>query len=361
MMPLLHAHTDTVTDMEFSPFHDGLLATASQDCLVKVWHIPEKGLETSLTNPECTFSHKQRRVERVGYHPTADCLLYSTSAGCINLWDLTEQKEIFSNNEHPEVIQAISWKQDGTVFGTTCKDKMVRIVDPRAATPIVQVADSHQSIKDSRIVWLGSQNRILTTGFDAARLRQVIIRDLRNLSAPEKTLELDCSTGILMPLFDPDTNMLFLAGKGDTTIGYLEVTDKDPYLIEGIRHSGEQTKGACLVPKRALRVMEGEVNRVMQLTSNSVIPIMYQVPRKTYRDFHADLYPDTVGYRSELSPNQWINGINKAVPKISLDPAKRELGEQPIVVSFTFLLNFFLSYYSYHPLLNRLPLLSRTP
>lgn len=343
-MPLLHAHTDTVTDLEFSPFHDGLLATGSQDCLVKIWHIPEKGLETSLTNPECTFSHKQRRVERVGFHPTADCLMYSTSAGNINLWDLTEQKELYSNNEHPEVIQALSWKLDGTVLATTCKDKMIRVVDPRAQQAISMMADSHQSIKDSRVVWLGNQNRILTTGFDSARLRQVLIRDLRNFNTPEKTLELDCSTGILMPLYDPDTNMLFLAGKGDTTIGYMEVTDKDPYLIEGIRHSGEQTKGACLVPKRALRVMEGEVNRVMQLTSNSVIPIMYQVPRKTYRDFHADLYPETVGYKTELIPSQWMYGVNKAVPKMSLDPAKRELGDQPIVVSS--LLNFFL-YISY--------------
>lgn len=83
-----------------------------------------------------------------------------------------------------------------------------------------------------------------------------------------------------MPLFDPDTNMLFLAGKGDTTIMYMEVTDKDPYLVEGIRHSGEQTKGVCLVPKRALNVMQAEVNRLLQLTSNMVIPIMYQVPRK---------------------------------------------------------------------------------
>lgn len=40
-MPLLHAHADTVTDMDFSPFHDGLLATGSQDCLVShnVFHI----------------------------------------------------------------------------------------------------------------------------------------------------------------------------------------------------------------------------------------------------------------------------------------------------------------------------------
>lgn len=39
-MPLLHGHTDTVTDLHFSPFHDGLLATGSQDCLVCVrFHI----------------------------------------------------------------------------------------------------------------------------------------------------------------------------------------------------------------------------------------------------------------------------------------------------------------------------------
>ncbi|XP_075159287.1 coronin isoform X4 [Haematobia irritans] len=331
-MPLLHAHSDTVTDLGFSPFHDGLLATASQDCTVKIWHIPEKGLETSLTDPECVFSHKQRRVETVGFHPTADGLLHSTSAGCVTLFDLTTQKELYSNNEHPEVIQSASWRQDGTVIATSCKDKYVRILDCRVnGSPIQMSAESHQSIKDSRIVWLGNQSRILTTGFDAARLRQVIIRDIRNFSVPEKTLELDCSTGILMPLYDPDTNMLFLAGKGDTTINYLEVTDKDPYLIEGLRHTGEQTKGACLIPKRALKVMEGEVNRVLQLTSNMVIPIMYQVPRKTYRDFHSDLYPDTASCRTDLTAAEWMNGSNMPIPKMSLDPAKRDLGDIPVV------------------------------
>lgn len=195
-------------------------------------------MEQSLTTPECQFSHKQRRVETVGFHPTADYLLHSTAAGSVNLWDLTAQKEVFGSNEHPDVIQSLSWKLDGTLLTTSCKDKVVRIIDPRSNVPITMAADSHQSIKDSRVVWLGDQTRILSTGFDAARLRQIIIRDLRNFNAPEKTLELDCSTGVLMPLYDPDTNMLFLAGKGDTTIAYMEVTDKDPYLIEGLRHNG---------------------------------------------------------------------------------------------------------------------------
>ncbi|XP_058794013.1 coronin-7 isoform X4 [Phymastichus coffea] len=329
-MPLLHAHADTVTDIDFSPFHDGLLATGSQDCLVKIWHIPEAGLEESLCNPECTFSHRQRRVEVVHWHPTAEHLLTTVSYTNLSLWDVLAQKELFSNNDHKEVIQSTSWKYDGTLLATSCKDKQVRIIDPRAARNIVQAASSHQSIKDSRIVWLGNSDKVLTTGFDAARLRQVYIRDVRMLSDPIKTLELDCSTGILMPLYDPDTNMLFLAGKGDTTILYMEVTDKDPYLVEGIRHSGEQTKGVCLVPKRALNVMQAEVNRVLQLTSSMVIPIMYQVPRKTYRDFHADIYPETAGCVAQNTAVAWIQGHNLGVPKISLDPAKRTKGEEPI-------------------------------
>ncbi|KAG5317110.1 CORO7 protein, partial [Acromyrmex heyeri] len=330
-MPLLHAHADTVTDMDFSPFHDGLLATGSQDCLVKLWHIPESGLEESLCNPECTFSHRQRRVEAVCWHPSAEHLLTTASFTNLSLWDVLSQQELFSNSDHTEVIQSVSWKEDGTVLATSCKDKQLRLIDPRASTCIVNSCSSHQSIKDSRTVWLNN-DRILTTGFDAARLRQVYIRDLRHLNEPMKILELDCSTGILMPLFDPDTNMLFLAGKGDTTIIYMEVTERDPYLVEGIRHSGEQTKGVCLVPKRALNVMQAEVNRLLQLTSNMVIPIMYQVPRKTYRDFHADIYPDTSGPVAQNNATSWLKGHNAPVPKISLDPVKRNKGQEPITV-----------------------------
>ncbi|XP_071452405.1 coronin-7 isoform X1 [Hetaerina americana] len=321
-MPLVHAHTDTVTDMGFSPFHDGLLATGSQDCLVKIWHIPKDGLTESITTPECTFSHRQRRVETVLFHPTAENLLTSTSFTTLTLWDILTEKEMYSNSEHSEVIQAVGWKSDGSLLATSCKDKQVRVLDPRGGC-FTHVANSHQSIKDSRVVWLGSSNRILTTGFDANRLRQVYIRDLRNFEETEKALVLDSSTGILIPLFDPDTNMLFLAGKGDTTIAYMEVMDREPFLAEGIRHSGEQTKGACLAPKRALKVMEGEVNRVLQLTSTAVIPITYQVPRKSYRDFHADLFPDTAGCKTQLTAEQWMEGSNLPIPKISLDPSKR--------------------------------------
>ena len=49
-------------------------------------------------------------------------------------------------------------------------------------------------------------------------------------------------------------------GKGDRAIQFVEVTERDPWFVEGLRYTGEQIKGACLVPKRAMDVMQCEVS-----------------------------------------------------------------------------------------------------
>lgn len=97
--------------------------------------------------------------------------------------------------------------------------------------------------------------------------------------------------------------------------------------------------------------MEGEANRVLQLTANAVVPISYIVPRKvfhfhskgfpiiliilsrkinehfrfvyqtqSYREFHADLFPETAGSEAPIYASQWMTGTNASVDKILLDP-----------------------------------------
>ena len=78
----------------------------------------------------------------------------------------------------------------------------------------MQETASHAGMKDSKVVWVG-EGRVLTSGFGADRARELIIRDVRNIASPQKVLSLDVSSGILVPLHDPDTNMVFLCGKGD--------------------------------------------------------------------------------------------------------------------------------------------------
>merc|ERR1719150_162768 len=117
--------------------------------------------------------------------------------------------------------------------------------------------------------------------------------------------------------------MVFLSGKGDRYIQFVEIADKDPWFVEGLRYTGEQIKGACLVPKRALNVMTGEVNRVLQLANTSIIPITWQVPRKSYREYHGDIYPDTASPEPVLGPQDWLQGATTRPAKYSLNPACR--------------------------------------
>ena len=45
---------------------------------------------------------------------------------------------------------------------------------------------------------------------------------------------------------------------------------------------------------------------------------------QTYREYHADIYPETNGYYAAMGPEDWwTSKSNKAVPKINLDPKKR--------------------------------------
>jgi coronin-7 len=55
------------------------------------------------------------------------------------------------------------------------------------------------------------------------------------------------------------TTVLDFAGKGDRAIQFVEVTEREPWFVEGLRYTGEQIKGSCLVPKRAMDVMQCEV------------------------------------------------------------------------------------------------------
>lgn len=41
---MLTGHQGQITDLDFSPFHDNILATSSADSTLKLWVLPEGGL-----------------------------------------------------------------------------------------------------------------------------------------------------------------------------------------------------------------------------------------------------------------------------------------------------------------------------
>lgn len=154
------------------------------------------------------------KVGHVQFHPVASNVLASASTDLsIKLWDIEKGQEKQELIGHTEIIQSMSWNYNGSLLATTCRDKRLRIFDVRS-NQVVQEGPGHQGIKGSRVVWLGESNRLATTGFSKMSDRQLNLWNSDDLSKPMKSEFIDTSSGVIMPFYDNDNSILYLAGKG---------------------------------------------------------------------------------------------------------------------------------------------------
>lgn len=70
-----------------------------------------------------------------------------------------------------------------------------------------------------------------------------------------------------------------VAGKGDGNIRYYEYESDNLYALDEHKSSDPQ-RGMCFVPRRAVNTSECEIARAYKLTTNSIEPIAFIVPRK---------------------------------------------------------------------------------
>uniref|UniRef100_A0ABM5EZT7 Coronin n=1 Tax=Pogona vitticeps TaxID=103695 RepID=A0ABM5EZT7_9SAUR len=320
----LPCHSDAVTDFDFSPFDEQILATASADECVKVWRLSHPGQDLS-SSPHITLGPEGSRLDLVLFHPTADGLLASGALRKVKIWDVGQQQSLADLEQHEDQVQSLAWKPDGSLLGTSCKDKKVRIFDPRAKPTACQSVLAHANSKDSRLAWVDANGCLLSVGFNQVREREVRLWDTRKFSSSLASLTLDASPRALIPLFDPSTGLLVLAGKGENVLFCYEVVMAGQPALMEVNQCLLETKslGVAPVPKLALDVMACEVMRLLQLTEGSIVPVSYVVPRKSTQEFQKDLFPDCPGNTPAASAQAWWAGGHPQVEKVSLHPAGR--------------------------------------
>jgi len=308
-MPLVTGHKNPVLDIDFNPFNDDLIASASEDCYVKIWGIPEGGLKENLNTPLQTLSGHKRKVGTVQFNPVANNVLSSSSTDySVKVWDIEKGNAMFSiDAQHTDIIHSCDWNFNGSLMVTSCKDKKVRIVDPRQNT-IASEVEGHQGIKGSRACWLGNKEKIFSCGFTKTSEREILLLDPREMSKPLHRASVDSASGLLMPFYDNDTSVLFLAGKGDGNIRYYEVVDEAPYIhyLTEFKASSSQ-RGMCFVPKRIVDVGICEIARMLKVGVKTVEPISFTVPRKS-DIFQDDIYPDCFSGEAALTSEEWSKG-----------------------------------------------------
>ncbi|XP_059932984.1 coronin-2A [Gadus macrocephalus] len=341
--PRVCGHRARVLDVKWSPFNDHQVASCSEDCTVKIWDVPVCGVRQNLTQARKTLIGHSRRVGLIEWHPTAkDLLLSSAYDYKVCLWDVSQGgpvlrcpvRVVVSPLGQPRPAEMLllcaCFSPDGSRLALTSKDRRLRLLDPRTGA-VLQV--SSPSYRVCKVVYLGALKMLLTTGFSCWNQRQITLWDPRDLSEPLYEEELDGTGGVLFPFFDPDTNMLYLAGKGDCNIRYYEVSSEKPFVVflNQFRSQLPQ-KGLGVMPKRGLDVRSGELFRFYRLISakHLVEPVSMLVERARKPGvFQEDLYPLTAGNSASMTAQQWLSGLNRGPMLMSLRPGTRLANPYP--------------------------------
>ncbi|KAH8076285.1 hypothetical protein JL721_278 [Aureococcus anophagefferens] len=281
--PVLAGHKGAALDFDFHPFNEQLLASCSDDSTVKLWGIPPGGLTETLTEPLVDLRGHGRKVTLLRFHPTASNVLASVSADMLcKVWDVEKQGEVASTDAHTSLIQDVQWNADGSLLGTSlctsCKDKVVRLFDPRGSAVATELRAAHEGSKSVKLAFL--QDGLLAT-----------------------------AAGVLLPFFDPDTKMLYLCGKGDGNIRYYEINKaaKTPCFALSEHRSTAAGKGYCFLPKRCLDVMSCETARCLKLTSQNGNGV-------------DDIFPDCYAGLPSCDADAWLAGANEPPKLRPLNP-----------------------------------------
>ena len=166
-----------------------------------------------------------------------------------------------SSNTCALSCRSVAFNYEGSKLVTTCKDKKIRVIDPRSGA-IVQQGAGHEGMKPQRAIFT-RDGRILSTGFTKRSERMYALRDEEALDEPIIQEELDTSNGVLMPFYDADTGLLYLVGKGDCSIRYYEVNDDAPFVHYINTHTAQEPqRGIGFMPKLGLHINENEIDRL---------------------------------------------------------------------------------------------------
>jgi coronin-1B/1C/6 len=310
-VPLVSGHKAIVLDIQWSPFNDNEIASASEDCTVKVWHIPDEGLkgEENLREPIADLVAHQRRVGLVQWHPCAENVFLSAGAdNKVFVWNVSTSSALVEM-DFPDMVLSVSFNYNGSLFVCTNKDKKTRIVDARSGETLMEGV-CHDGNKPQRCVFIKDKH-VVTTGFSRMGERQLALWTVTDMSQPLEVISYDTSNGVLFPFYDTDTGMLYVTAKGDSNVSYYEVIDEAPYFIKlSVFQSSEPLRGFAWMPKRGVDVKVNEIARFYKMHNKGLCEVIpFIVPRKAEL-FQTDLYPPTASSAPAISAAEWFNGEN---------------------------------------------------
>jgi WD40 repeat protein len=311
-LPLIKGHAGPISDFDFSPFNENLLGTASEDGMIKMWVIPPEGITKDITECDIELRGHSKKVILMRFHPNSDYTLASTgSDNTVKIWDIAAETSISTMEAANNTSTALEWNMNGSLLASASKDKKLSVFDPRKEGNEVLQTNIHEGGKPQKLVWCGSSGNIFTVGFNKIAERQYAIWDPRNFSEPMIMKRLDEGSGSPFLHFDTDTNVVYVAGKGESAVGMYHYGISDNmidflYSFKG----GDNQKGFSFMSKRSVDVMRCEMVRGVKVSAKDAYYVSFKIPRKS-GGFPADLYPPCESNVPANNFEDWWKGLDK--------------------------------------------------
>merc|ERR1712193_317550 len=105
------------------------------------------------------------------------------------------------------------------------KDGNLRLWDPRTPGDQAVAIEGLAAKKVAKAFWCGNLNFVGTIGQDKSSKRVIKIWDLSNTSKPVTTMKPgsgSSTSSVAMPHYDPDVNILYFYGKGESQVWFGE-------------------------------------------------------------------------------------------------------------------------------------------
>jgi WD40 repeat protein len=316
-----------IADFDVEPF-GSRVAIAGEDGLIRIWTVGEDGIQG--VGPEAEQVLKGDGIDKIAtiaFHPTAKDLLTvltNDQGTCaIRLFDLEAGQEVKKIPLDLDGAFNMIWSPLGDKVAVATKDGRILTLDPRR--PESQALGSaHDSPRSFQITWI-DETQLLSVGFSRGSQRRINLYQITDNTI--KTLSsfmMDISPSVLFPQYDPDTNILYIWGKGERQIQAFEIrpkNDLEPIAKLPSFTSGSPQLGVSFFPKRLVDVKKVEVAKVLRLTAKAIEEVSFTIPRNKPDFFQDDIYVETLDVEHDsATAEEWLNDKSGETRYLSLKP-----------------------------------------
>lgn len=314
----------------FAGTEEDTVVLAGEDGALRVWRLGKEGVHGPGPEPQQVLKAGMDKIAHVEFHPTAWNLVVAASndlkSPALHFFDISEGQHQLHVPLDVGQIFTFAFSRNGARVALSCKDSQVVVLDPRQAETLVK-GKAHDSPRSFQLAWIDDQH-LVSVGFNRGSMRKI---NLYEVTGDEvKTVgscSIDVSPSVLFPVYDPDTNILYVWGKGERAIQAFEVHPDaaDPIArLPSFTGSSPQL-AVAFFPKTAVDVAKVEVAKCLRLTARSIEEVSFTIPRNKTQFFQDDIYVDTLDPTPVTLAEQWLNGDDTLPKRKSLRPEGMEL------------------------------------